>query len=568
MPVDALARRFVPLQLDVSDFSELEPLYQILNDRPISSVEDLEQWLVDFSELASVISEYASRSQIDYSCHTDDKEKEQTYLHYIEDIAPKIKPLGFQLQKKYFDCGLADQLGETKFNILSREWREEVDLFRDENIPLQTEAAKLIKDYDKRCGEMLVKFQGDMFTMQQMAKFLEESDRDVRQKSWELVESRRAQDRQPMEALFDHLLELRAEIAANAGMDSYVDYMWRSLGRFDYMPDDCSRFAEAIEAVCMPAVKALNEQRRKDLQLDRLRPWDLAVDPHGAAPLRPFDPKDVEQLRGGCQKIFDRLSPDLAKDFSSLKFGQNLDLDSRKGKRPGGYQASLPESKQPFIFMNAAGLHRDVETMLHEAGHAFHYMWSCHEPIYFLQHAPMEFCEVASMAMELLADEHINVFYDGEEVRRAVKKHLEGIIRIFPWIATIDQFQHWLYTHAGHTVDQRTAAWRQIRRRFSDPAIDWSGYEHFADAMWQRQLHLYHVPFYYVEYGIAQLGALQVWLKSREDREGALEKYRAGLTLGGTRSLPELFSTAGIHFDFSEQTLRPLIAALLDELAS
>jgi len=566
MTTQALERRFVPDGLDVSDFSQLQPLYRELHDRAIESVTDLDRWLLDFSELSAVVREYAARRAIEQSCHTDDPAIEKRFLHFITEIEPKIKPWFFKLQKKYVECEHHRKPADPKIDVLMREWRVDVELFRDENVPLQADEKKLNNEYDKIIGAMIVEFRGQEYTLQQLARFLEETDRETRREAWTLTESRRIRDRDRIDEVFDRLLEVRAKIARNAGLDSYRDYLWRSWKRFDYTPDDCRRFADAIEATCMPVVRALNEKRRVELGVDRLRPWDLAVDPEGRPPLRPFPPDEVDKLVSGCRSIFERIAPALAEDFDRLRPGRNLDLDSRKGKRAGGYQASLPEVKQPFIFMNAAGMQSDVRTLLHEGGHAFHYLWSNHEPILFLQHAPIEFCEVASMSMELMADDHLTVFYDDADSRRARRRHLEGIVRLFPWVATIDQYQHWLYTHPRHTRDERTRAWLNVLGRFTDPTIDWSGFEDHRAAMWQRQLHLFHVPFYYVEYGIAQLGALQVWKRYRHNAGEALADYRAGLSLGGTRPLPQLFQAAGIRFDFSARTMQPLMAMIRDEL--
>ena len=350
-------------------------------------------------------------------------------------------------------------------------------------------------------------------------------------------------------------------------MPDYREFAWRSKHRFDYTPDDCLRFADAIEAVCVPAVRAMDEQRRADLRLPALRPWDLSVDPQGRPPLVPFVETDVDAFVTKTRHVFDRLSPELGEQFESLRRNRNLDLDSRRGKQPGGYQSSLSEVKQPFIFMNAAGLQRDVEVLLHEGGHAFHYLAAtAAQPLVFLQHAPLEFCEVASMAMELLGADHFEAFYpkpaDAGRARRAL---LEGVVRFLPWMATIDTFQHWIYTHPGHSRQDRTDQWLAITGRFGR-TVDWAGHEATQASSWQAQPHLFSSPFYYVEYGIAQLGALQVWMKSKEDPRRALANYRAALSLGGTRPLPDLFAAAGVRFDFTERTLRPLVAAVVEEL--
>ncbi|MEL7087578.1 MAG: M3 family oligoendopeptidase, partial [Planctomycetota bacterium] len=463
--------------------------------------------------------------------------------------------------------GLAE-LDPERYDILTREWKASFELFREANVPLSTQVTKLNSEYDKTIGAMLVEYDGQTQTLQQLARYQEETDRAVRQETWELSANRRLEDREKIDRIFQDMFELREQMAKNADCDHYLDYSWKSWQRFDYTPRDCQDFADAIDAVIMHRVAELDEKRKGELGVETLRPWDGAVDVKGRGPLRPFPADDPRKMVEGSREIFEKIEPSLAEDFATLKFGPNLDLESRKGKRAGGFQASLPEVKQPFIFMNAAGTQRDVDTMLHEAGHAFHYMWASRaEPLVFMQHAPIEFCEVASMSMELMGCDHYGVFYDHEEeAARAKRKQLEGIIRFFPWMATIDMYQHWLYTNPGHDIAARTAAWKDISGRFTSPVIDYSGYDDVVAHRWHAQLHLFHIPFYYVEYGIAQLGALQLWLKYKNDPASALRGYRKGLTLGGTRPLPQLFEGAGIKFDFTKDTLGPLIDAVAEEL--
>ena len=562
----ASKRQFVPQQLDVADWTQIEPLGKRLLERPINSGVELEKWLLDASELASVIDEYGARRYIDKSCHTEDKQIERQFMHFVEQIEPKFKTLIFELQKKFIASPHRAQLTGPRYDVLSRHWQAEIDVFREENVPLETEVTKLITDYDKVMGAMMVNFRGKEYTMQQMARFAEEPDRATRQEAWELTTRRRLEDRERIDELFEKILPLRERIARNADVKDFREYMWKAMKRFDYTPDDCLRFADAIHKTCVPLVDELDRQRAADLKLNKLRPWDLAVDPKNRLPLRPFPDTDIDGFVAKTRSIFDRLSPDLAGDFDLLCQRNNLDLGSRKGKQPGGYQSTLNESREPFIFMNAAGVHRDVETLLHEGGHAFHALAARDEPLMFLRHGPMEFNEVASMSMELLGSDHLEIFYSETDANRARRVHLEGIIKFFPWMATIDAFQHWIYTHPGHSRDQRTGEWLSLMDRFGSK-LDWTGYEEARTTYWHRQLHLFHVPFYYVEYGIAQLGALQLWMKSRQDVPQALSNYRAALKLGGTRPLPELFSAAGIRFDFSEKTLRPLMSAVGEELS-
>jgi oligoendopeptidase F len=559
------ARKFVPADLKVAEFAQLEPLYRGLLERPLETAAQGEQWLADYSELASVVDEFGNRRYIDNSCHTDDPAFEKAYLQYVEEIEPRVKPLAFALQKRFLESPAAKQLSGQRYAMLMRKWKAEVELFRQENVPLETEVTKLNNEYDKVCAVMMAEFRGKEYTLQQMARFLEEPDRQTRREAWELVAKRRLRDREAIDAIYDKQLPIRQKVAQNAGMGDFRAWAWKSYKRFDYSPDDCLRFADAIEQSCVPVVKELDRERRAEMKLETLRPWDLQVDPKGRAALRPFDENDADGFVDRVKAIFERMSPALAEEFETLRARKNLDLQSRKGKQPGGYQCSLEEAREPFIFMNAAGVQRDVETLLHEGGHAFHCLAARNEPLVFLRAAPIEFCEVASMSMELLGAEHLDVFYDEADAGRAKRNLIEGIIRFLPWMATIDSFQHWIYTHPGHSREERTAQWMKTLDRFGGE-VDWSGYEDAREAMWQRQLHLFHVPFYYVEYGIAQLGALQLWMKAKHDPRGALAGYRAALALGGTRPLPELFAAAGIAFDFSEKTIRPLVRALREEL--
>lgn len=562
-------RTFVPQDLDPSDWAQLDQWYGKLLDRPIETLAELRRWLADFSELSAVVWEYGARRNIDAACHTDDPDIEKAYLHFVEQIAPRIKPIAFELQKKLLASPAHEQLEPQRFGTLIRKWRAAVELFRPDNVPLQTQIAKLNNEYDKLTGAMTVDFQQRTQTLQQMARYQQQTDRPTREQAWRLSTGRRLADKDALNSLFNQMLERRQQIALNADLPDFRAYMWQAMNRFDYTPDHCHQFAEAVEAVCVPLIDKMDAQRQAALAVDRLRPWDMDVDVKHRPPLRPFDPESPQELVDKSREVFTRVDRGLGEDFATLKMGRHLDLASRKGKRPGGFQSPLHESREPFIFMNAVGLDHDVRTMLHEAGHAFHFIWNATaEPLMFLRHPPMEFCEVASMSMELIGAGHYDVFYPDEADRaRAYRSLLERIVELLPWIATIDQYQHWLYTHPGHADAERTAAWLSVLDRFSRSHVDWSGLEEARASMWQKQLHLFHAPFYYIEYGIAQLGALQLWLAYRRDPARALTAYRQALALGGKRPLPELFEAAGLKFDFGRATLEPLIAAISEELA-
>ena len=562
----ARPRRFVPDQINLGDWPQIEPLFNSLEQRaPVATTAAaLAQWLLDWSELNAALDEEGSRRYIAMTRHTDDAEAEKAYLHFVEHVEPQLKPRQFALEKIFLAHPCRAQLPAHRFEVFDRDTRVHVELFRDENVPLETEDAKLGQQYQKLSGSLSVTFRGEEKTLPQMARFLEDPDRALRQEAWEVVARRRLAEKETFEEIFDQLVKLREKCAANAGFGNYRDYAFRAKCRFDYTPEDCARFHDAIEQEMMPVLRGLQARRREQLGLERLRPWDLAVDPFNRAPLRPFN--NVAEMVARTQTIFDRLDPQLAAGFRQMQDVRLLDLDNRKGKAPGGYQSTLNEARLPFIFMNAVGVQRDVETMLHEAGHAFHALATRGEDFTYYRHAPIEFCEVASMSMELLGSEHLDTFYAPAEVRRARRDHLEGIVKFFPWMAIIDAFQHWVYSHPGHTRAERTAAWLGLMDRFGDD-VDWSGWEESRAHLWHRQLHLFLHPFYYVEYGIAQLGALQVWANSKRDPAEALRAYQRGLALGGSRPLPELFAAAGCRFAFDRETIRPLMQLVRDEMA-
>jgi len=564
LPV-AKPRRFVPQEIDLGDWPRIEPLFNQLESRAsqIKDAAELEAWLVDWSELNAALDEEASRRYIAMTCHTDNADAEKAYLHFVEHVEPQLKPKQFALEKIYAAHPLREKLSRDRFNVFDRDVKNHVELFRPENIPLETEEAKLSQQYQKLSGSLTVNFRGEEKTLVQMGRYLEEPDRPLRQEAWELVAKRRLQEADKFDEIFDEQIKLRSQIAKNAGFQNYRDYAFRRLGRFDYTPDDCTKFHDAVEKEIVPIAKELQAQRAVQLMLGQLRPWDLAVDPLNRPPLKPF--AQIEEMVLRTQNIFNRLDTGLAGGFRQMQDLKLLDLDNRKGKAPGGYQSTLAESRLPFIFMNAVGLQRDVETILHEAGHAFHALATRDEDLYPYRSAPIEFCEVASMSMELLGNEFIEEFYSSEDSKRARRVHLEGVVGVFPWIATVDAFQHWIYTHPNHSREDRRKAWLALMDRFGGD-VDWTGMQNARANLWHRQLHIFIHPFYYIEYGIAQLGALQVWANSKRDKARALNDYKKSLALGGSRPLPELFSAAGCQFEFSAKTIQPLAKVLREEL--
>jgi oligoendopeptidase F len=558
-------RKFVPQSIDLGDWPQIALLFDQLEQRAAQcqSAADLERWLLDWSELTAALDEESSCRYIAMTCHTDNGEAEQAYLHFVEQVEPELKPRQFRLAQTYVAHPLRAQLPEERYQVFDRDTQVHVELFREENVPLETEEAKLSQQYQKLSGSLTVQFRGEEKTLVQMGRYLEEPDRPLRQEAWELVANRRLQEAGKFEEIFDQLVKLREQIASNAGYANYRDYAFRKLGRFDYTPADCVAFHQAVEHEIVPVLSELQAERKRLLAIEALRPWDLAVDPLNRPPLRPFE--QVDQMVARTQQICERLDRDLATEFQRMQQLRLLDLANRKGKAPGGYQSTLAEARVSFIFMNAVGRQRDVETLLHEAGHAFHALATRNEDLHAYRSAPIEFCEVASMSMELLGNEFLETFYTAPEVNRARRTHLEGIVNIFAWIATVDAFQHWIYTHPGHTRAERTAAWLALMDRFGGEE-DWRGYDAARANLWHRQLHIFIHPFYYIEYGIAQLGALQVWANSKRDKAGALNDYKRSLALGGSRPLPELFAAAGCKFEFSRKIMAPLVALVRREL--
>jgi oligoendopeptidase F len=583
-------RRFVPESVNWNNWSAIQSLFDRLETaaKRCTSTDDLERWLLDWSEVNAALDEESARRYIAMTCHTDDPEAEKAHLHFVEQIEPQTKPRQFALQQMYVRNPLRGELlkigapisestsstsrqapkpdGSSalpRYTVFDRDTVNYVELFRPENVPLETEEAKLGQQYQKLTGSLAVNFRGEEKTLVQMGRFLEEPDRATREEAWKLVAERRLKEASTFDQQFDELAKLRGQIATHAGFNNYRDYAFRRLGRFDYTPADCERFHEAVEKEVTPLLRELQAERKNRLGVSTLRPWDLSVDPLNRPPLKPFE--HVDDMVSRSQHIFDRLDPELAGGFRQMQELSLLDLANRKGKAPGGYQFTLPEARLPFIFMNAVGLQRDVETILHEAGHAFHALATRHEDLYAYRGAPIEFCEVASMSMELLGNEFIEEFYQPADAARARRTHLEGIVGVLAWIATVDAFQHWLYTHPGHSLADRDVAWRLIHQRFNGD-VDWNGLETERAKLWHRQLHIFLHPFYYIEYGIAQLGALQVWVNSRIDKPAALSSYKRALALGNSRPLPELFAAAGCKFEFSEATIRPLTNMIRGQL--
>ncbi len=569
--IQKLPRHFLPVSFTVTNWETLEPFFKELDERVLSSVQELEQWMKDASELEAVISEDACWRQIKMTCDTENKELEKAFTFFMMKIQPEIQAWSDKLNKKLMACPFTKDLDPGKYFTYLRNVKKNIELFREENIPIQAELNVMQQQFGVIAGKMTVMVKGQEYTLQQAAKFLEDPDRSLREEVYRKISERRLQDKKELNGLFSSLLAKRNQVALNAGFETYTDFRFIELGRFDYRKEDCFRFHEAVKLHVLPLVDQVYENKKKKLGLDALRPWDTEAEPAGIKPLHPFTTgKELAEKTIACfdemQKGSDGRSffGDCLRKMKSMG---HLDLESRKGKAPGGYNCPLAESGAPFIFMNAAGQLDDVTTMVHEGGHAVHSFLAHRLELNGFKEYPTEIAEVASMAMELFSMDKWHVFFDDpEELRRAKEQQLERVITIFPWIATIDKFQHWIYSNPGHTEEERNDQWFAILGEFSSRVIDFSGLDEYRRFAWQRQLHLYEVPFYYIEYGIAQLGAIGLWQQYKKDPEKAVNNYMNALALGGTRTLPELFRAAGLEFDLSPGYISQLMLFVKNEL--
>lgn len=565
--IKKLPRKFLPEDFTITTWDKLEPYFKELLDRPLNSRSDLEDWLKDISELEAVVSEDACWRQINMTCDTENKALEEAFTFFCMHIQPHIQPYADKLNKKFIESPYTKELDQKKYFTYLRNIRKNIELFREANIPLQAEVSVLQQQYGVISGKMTVTIKGEEFTLQQASKFLEDHDRKLREEVYRKINERRIQDKNELNNLFNTLIQKRDQIAKNADFDNFRDYKFRELGRFDYTKEECFQFHEAVKQHVLPLVDMIYENKRKKLGLDTLRPWDLEAEPEGTTPLHPF--KNGEDLLNKTIKCFEQLHPFFAACLVKMDEMKRLDLDSRKGKAPGGYNCPLAETGAPFIFMNAAGQTSDVTTMVHEGGHAVHSFLAHPLELSSFKEYPMEVAEVASMAMELFSMDHWEHFFgDKKELSRAKLKELEKVVTIFPWIATIDKYQHWIYENPTHTEQERAAKWMEILGEFSSKSVDFSGLENYRQYSWQRQLHLFEVPFYYIEYGIAQLGAIGMWKQFKENKDSALKNYINALSAGGTKTLPELYKIAGLEFNFSPSHIRELMNFVRKEMVA
>ncbi len=560
------ARNFLPEDFIVIDWESLKPFFIELKDRKINSASELKRWFQDKSELESMLEEDLAWRYIKMTCNTKDQALTDSYNYFISEISPHIEPIENELSKKAVESPFLDELKKQEgYDIMIRSIRTNIELFREENIPLNVKSSQESQKFGAINGAMTIELDGKELTLQQASVYLKDTDRAMREKVYFMIQKRREQDSEQLDELFNTLIGLRHQIAQNAGFDNYRDYKFKALGRFDYTPQDCFDFHESIASEIVPLLNQFAEERKRKLGVDTLRPWDGSVDVDGNKPLKAFE--TGEELLDKSIRCFDRLSTDLGDKLRIMKAMNHLDLDSRIGKAPGGYNYPLDEVGVPFIFMNASGQLRDVVTMVHEGGHAFHSFVTRDLELSDFKHTPSEVAELASMSMELMTLDTWDEFFDNEEdFKRAKREHLEQVIETLPWVATIDKFQHWIYENPTHTIEERKAAWNRVFEQFSSSVVDWSGLESYKDYIWQKQLHLYEVPFYYIEYGMAQLGAIAVYKNFKENKEKGLAQYMDALKLGYKKPISEIYEAAGVRFDFSKSYIKELIDFIKAEL--
>lgn len=560
-------RTFVKEDLLIDAWASIEPYYLDLLARELTSSEAYEAWLNDISELEAILEEDMAWRYIKMTIDTRDESLAEAYRFFVTEIQPKLAPLEDQMNRKLVASEFcAPMKKHSGFELLSRRIETALRLFREENIAIQSQIAEESQQYGSLSAAQSIEHEGEKMTMQKAAMLLKETDEAVRKSVFEKIVARRAQDYQAFDDLFDSLLKKRHQVAVNAGFENFRDYKLESMGRFDYSVADCKDFHRSVKSAIVPIVKELQEERLQLLGKSKFKPWDLDVDPEGKAPLKPF--KTGQELLEKSIAMFDNIDPYFGDCLKTMSTMGHLDLESKEGKSPGGYNYPLYEIGVPFIFMNAVGSHRDLVTMVHEGGHAVHSFLSRDLELTGYKSLPSEVAELASMSMELLTMEQWHLLYENaDDLKRAKKEQLETILKLLPWIAQVDEFQHWLYENFDHTKEARNEKWITLSKEYGTGLTDWTGFEEAQATSWQRQLHIFEVPFYYIEYGIAQLGALGVWKNSLEDEAKAIESYKSALKMGYTRPIPEIYAAADVKFDFTEGHLQTLAAFIQSRLA-
>jgi oligoendopeptidase F len=558
-------RTYIPQELEMK-WETLEPIFDELLQRKLEELTDLEQWLLDKSELEAALEEDFAWRYIRMSCDTNNEQLVQDFQYFATEIEPKISPIANDLNIKLINHPLVDELDPEKYFVYLRAIRKSLEIYRKENIELFTSLQVAQQKYQAISGAMSVHLNEQEYTLEQAATFLKDLNRELRETAWRSIQQRRLLAKDELNILFDELIKMRHQVSLNAGFENFRDYMFQALGRFDYTPKDCYEFAEAIEKEVVPILAEQAERRRELLALEVLKPWDMEVNTSGMTALKPFS--NGQELIDKTIDCFNKIDTKLGQMLATMKANQLFDVESRKGKAPGGYNYPLAETGAPFIFMNSANSLRDLTTMVHEGGHAIHTFLTANLELNDFKHCPSEVAELASMSMELISMDYWDVYFTNEEdLIRAKREQLIDVLKTLPWVAVIDQFQHWIYTNPDHNAADRETAFKQIYARFGAGFTDWTDLDTEFGNLWQKQLHLFEVPFYYIEYAIAQLGAIAIYKNYKENPKQAIKQYLDALSLGYTKPMNEIYETAGIKFDFSVGYVKELASFIKNELS-
>ncbi len=559
-----LKRSYVDNDFEIN-WASIKNKLEELENRTLGTKAELLQWLKDRSELEAVLSEDFAWRYIKMNIDTNDAEYAKAFQFYVQEINPKIAPYEDRLNKKLIGSEFASQLKGEDFAVMLRAIKTQIELFREKNIPLQTQLEEDAQKFGTIAAGLNIEYKSEEYTLQQASKFLKHTDRSVRKNVYHLIQDARNAVIEELNDLYNHLIQLRTQVAKNADFDNYRDYMFKAMGRFDYTVDDCYQIHNAVAKEVVPIMNQLSNYRKKQLGLTELKPWDTAVDIHNEAPLKPFE--TGEELLSKTIECFNRIDPFFGECLSHMKAKKHLDLESKKGKAPGGFNYPLYESGLPFIYMNAVGSFRDVTTMVHEGGHAIHSVLSHPLELVEFKSLTSEIAELASMGMELISMDHWDVFFDNEDdLKRAKRDQLLDVISTLPWVACIDKFQHWIYLNPDHSIEDRETYWLSLMDQFGSDVIDWKDELVSKRNLWQKQLHLFEVPFYYIEYGMAQLGAIALWKNYKENPKTTIEQYKKALSLGYTRTIGEVYATAGISFNFTETYIKELMNFVYAEI--
>ncbi len=560
-----IKRNFIPQDFKIKNKEDILAFLNDLKDRKIDSAESLMSWWADKSETEAFLEEDMAWRYIKMTCNTEDEKLAEDFNFFVKEIEPTVSEYSDIFDKKLLESPFLSDLDVEKYDTAIKKVEVAKELFRKENIPLFSELQQKEREFGVISGAMTITYKGEEMTLQKAGNFLKSTDREVRKTVFELIYERRAKDAEKLNNLLSDLIEKRQKVAENAGFDNYRDYMHKALKRFDYSVDDVISFHNSVKETVLPLVNEIDIRKKEKFAYDRLMPYDTSADPDLKPALKPFN--DGNELIDKAIQVFTKVRPQYGEYLKIMKENSYLDLESRKGKAPGGYNYPLYESNIPFIFMNATGNQRDLETMMHEGGHAIHSFLSSNLELVDFKELPSEVAELASMSMELISSEYWDIFYDNEDdLKRAKRTHLEGIINVLPWIATIDKFQHLLYLTPQHTPEERKELWIQTAKEFGSSIVDWSDYENYFSIMWQKQMHIFEVPFYYIEYGIAQLGAIAIWRNFKKNPQKALDDYENALKLGYSKPIPEIYKTAGTEFNFSKEYIEELMTFVKEEL--